>query len=620
MVDDGAFVETIELAPELPPSGPVQWIRENLTYSVASTIITVVVGLVVVFGLRGLIGWFLDPFRKWSSVTANARLLMVQAYPAEQFSRVWISVGIVVVLAGLSAAAWRVAGKVSVGQVTKAIMGIGSALLLIALLAPGEFTGGRGLLAVIGLVIALAGYGWKRSNRETINDPTISTVGLAGVVLLLIGVALWTVKLPVQEVFADGTKEVTNQLLARSTKLPWTILIGVLALSYAIGVAIRDAIPALRRILVVLWALSFPVILMVVMRAPDIDWGTVLSVDLPIFLVLGALIGYILYVIGAPDTGEWKYIFSALWLAFSVAWVLFGWYFFDTNSSSPFHITAPAADVLQRLEFKFSMILGAIFALAAPSFGGAKAARIRYVGIWLAALLALIASFRLSAVPSELVLGGSAFVGGLSLTFTLAIAAIVLSFPLGVLLALGRASSMPIIRMISTAYIELVRSVPLITWLYIGSNLLNLFLAGVIDIFSVVRAIIAMTLFSAAYLAENVRGGLQSIPKGQYEAADAVGMSVVQKTVLITLPQALKAVIPALVGQVIALFKDTSLVSIIGLFDLLYIARNVVPGQSANLGSIMELTVAAAVIYWIFTFTFSRSSMRLERRLGLGTR
>ncbi len=448
----------------------------------------------------------------------------------------------------------------------------------------------------------------------------ISTVALAAFGLVLIAVFLWTVKLPVQEVFIDGTKEVTSQALANSTKVPWTILLGVLAASYVIGVAIRDAVPALRRILVGLWALSFPAILMVVMRAPDIKWDTVLSVDLPIFLVVGAAVGAALYVIGAPDTGEWKFIVSALGLVLALLWVLFSWYLFDPTSTSPFHITSSAADVLQRLEFKFPLILGALFALAAPTFGGAKAARLQFIGVWLAALGLLIMSFRLGAASSLLQLSGTAFVGGLALTFTLAIAGIVLSFPLGVLLALGRASTMPIVRMISTTYIELVRSVPLITWLYIGSNLLNLFLAGVVDIDSVVRAIIAITLFSAAYLAENVRGGLQSIPKGQYEAADAVGMSVVQKTVLITLPQALKAVIPALVGQVISLFKDTSLVSIIGLFDLLYIARTVVPGQSANLGSIMEMTVVAAAIYWVFTFTFSRSSMRLERRLGLGTR
>lgn len=620
MADGEVYVETVELAPEPPPSGPVQWIRENLAYSVSSTITTIVIGLIVFFGLRSLIAWFLNPFRKWSSVTANARLLMVQAYPDEHFIRVWISVGIVVVLAGLSAAAWRSAGKVSVGQVTKGLMSGGSAALVIALLAPGEFTGGRGILAVAGLVVAIAGYLWKRANKATINDPVISTVALAGFGLILIAVFLWTVKLPVQEVFADGTKEVTNQVLADTTKIPWTILLGVLAVSYLVGVAIRDAIPSLRRILIGLWVLSFPGILMVVMRAPEIEWVTVLTADLPIFLVVGAAVSLFLYVVGAPDAGEWKFIVSAIWLVLALLWVLFSWYLFDPASSSPFHWTSSAADVLQRLEFKFPLILGGIFALAAPSFGGSREARFRFIGVWLAALAFLIMSFRLGAASSLLDLSGTAFVGGLSLTFTLAIAGIALSFPLGVLLALGRASTMPIIRMISTTYIELVRSVPLITWLYIGSNLLNLFLAGVIDIFSVLRAIIAITLFSAAYLAENVRGGLQSIPKGQYEAADAVGMSVVQKTVLITLPQALKAVIPALVGQVISLFKDTSLVSIIGLFDLLYIARNVVPGQSANIGSILEMTVVAAAIYWVFTFTFSRSSMRLEQRLGLGTR
>ncbi len=620
MAEGTVFVETVELAPEPPPSGPVQWIRENLAYSVSSTITTIVIGLVVFFGLRALIAWFLNPFRKWSAATANARLLMVQAYPDDQFIRVWISVGIVVVLAGLSAAAWRVAGKVSVGQVAKGLLSVGSGALVLALLAPGGLTGGRVIFGSVGLVIAGIGYMWKRARKSSVNEPVISTVALAGLALVLIGVFLWTVKLPVQEVFADGSKEVTNQLIARSTKLPWTVQLLVLAVSYLVGVAIRDSISSLRRILVGLWALSFPAILMVVMRAPDIEWDTVLSVDLPIFLAIGALVGVILYVIGAPDAGEWKYIVSAIWLVLAVLWVLFSWYLFDPASSSPFHFTSSAADVLKRLEFKFPLILGALFALAAPSFGGARAARLRYIGVWLGALVLLIMSFRLGAASSLLELSGTAFVGGLSLTFTLAIAAIVLSFPLGVLLALGRASTMPIVRMISTTYIELVRSVPLITWLYIGSNLLNLFLAGVVDIFSVVRAITAMTLFSAAYLAENVRGGLQSIPKGQYEAADAVGMSVVQKTVLITLPQALKAVIPALVGQVISLFKDTSLVSIIGLFDLLYIARNVIPGQSANIGSILELTVVAAAIYWIFTFTFSRSSMRLERRLGLGTR
>ncbi len=129
-----------------------------------------------------------------------------------------------------------------------------------------------------------------------------------------------------------------------------------------------------------------------------------------------------------------------------------------------------------------------------------------------------------------------------------------------------------------------------------------------------------MTLFSAAYLAENVRGGLQSIPKGQYEAARALGMSTAQMTMLITLPQALRVVIPAIVGQVISLFKDTSLVAIVGLADFFRVVRDIVPNQPTSLGSILENLILAAVVYWVFTFSFSRASQRLERRLGVGTR
>ena len=633
MDEEGVFVETVELAPEPPPSGPMTWIRENLAYSWTSAITTVVLSLAVLAGLRGFFGWVISPIRKWSSVTANARLLMVQAYPDEHFIRVWIAVGVVFALAGLSFAVWRTLGMVSVDQITRAMIGAGVVLAGAAALTPRSveidagvetinafITPGRVLLFFVGVAIVALALFWKRMVGDQLREQTIAAWEVGALVLALIVAVLWTIKLPVQEVSADGFKEISNQVLAGSTKLPWTVLIGVLAGSYALGAGLRDVFPALRRILTVLWTLSFPVILMVILRAPDIDWSTVLSVDLPIFLAVGVFVSLLLWVFGNPTTGEWKYLVSAVWLIASVLWVFFSWYLFDARSPLSFSITAPAADVLQVIEFKFPLILGAIFALAAPSFGGPPAARWNYIRNWWIALAMLIISFRLGAAASILELSGSAFVGGLFLTFTLAIAGIVLSFPLGVLLALGRASTMPIIRMISTTYIELVRSVPLITWLYIGANLLNLFLQGVIDIYEVVRAIIAIALFSAAYLAENVRGGLQSIPKGQYEAADAVGMGVVQKTVLITLPQALRAVVPALVGQVIALFKDTSLVAIIGLFDLLFIARNIIPSQSANLGSLLETTVSVAVIYWIFTFTFSRSSLRLEKRLGLGTR
>jgi general L-amino acid transport system permease protein len=225
--------------------------------------------------------------------------------------------------------------------------------------------------------------------------------------------------------------------------------------------------------------------------------------------------------------------------------------------------------------------------------------------------------------PSTVEVPGKFFLGGLSLTLLLAVSAIALSFPLGVILALARTSKMPIFRLMSTVYIELVRGVPLITWLIVGFVMFPVLLPPGVEVGGVARAIGAMTFFSAAYLAENVRGGLQSIPKGQYEAAQAMGLSTTQTTVFITLPQALRAVIPALVGQVIALFKDTSLVTLVGLFDFLHIARSVIPNQTQPfvfLGSIKETLLFAAVVYWMFTFTFSRISLHLEKKLGVGER
>ena len=209
------------------------------------------------------------------------------------------------------------------------------------------------------------------------------------------------------------------------------------------------------------------------------------------------------------------------------------------------------------------------------------------------------------------------------MTWVLAFFGIAISFPFGVMLALGRTSSLPIIRIICTAIIELVRSVPFITWLFFGSVMLTFFLPAGVEFDEVVRAVVVTSIFSAAYLAENVRGGLQSISKGQFEAADAVGLSTLQRISLIVMPQALRAVIPPIVSQVISLFKDTSLVAIVGLFDLLYIGSKVIPNQSqgANfLGTIQENILFCAIFYWIFTYSFARRSMKIEKRLGLGER
>lgn len=214
--------------------------------------------------------------------------------------------------------------------------------------------------------------------------------------------------------------------------------------------------------------------------------------------------------------------------------------------------------------------------------------------------------------------------GGLMLTLLLAAVGIVASFPLGLLLALGRQSTLPVIRWFAIAYIELVRGVPLVSVIMMFSLLLPLFLPsrwGRPD--TLLRLFIGLTLFTAAYMAENVRGGLQAMPRGQYEAATALGLSWVQAMRYIILPQALRAVIPALVGQCISLFKDTSLATIVGAFELLGIAKSVIEQsewKGIAGGVVFEVFTFTALVYGVFTYTMSRLSRRLEHNLGVGSR
>ena len=233
-----------------------------------------------------------------------------------------------------------------------------------------------------------------------------------------------------------------------------------------------------------------------------------------------------------------------------------------------------------------------------------------------------VTMYLLSAVDSRLW-------GGLLLTMILAVVGIVASFPFGVLLALGRASTFPVIRLFCTVYIEVMRGVPLVIVLFMAffflplmleadRSMLGLPVTG-IDLDVVQRAMIALTMFSAAYVAEIVRGGLQIVPRGQVEAAEALGLGTARILGLIVLPQALRAVIPALVGQFISLFKDTSLVLIMGLTELLAAAR-IVTAQQDFIGKQAESLLFVALIYWLIAFSMSRASQRLEQTLGVGER
>ncbi|MFC4270742.1 ABC transporter permease subunit [Sneathiella chungangensis] len=207
--------------------------------------------------------------------------------------------------------------------------------------------------------------------------------------------------------------------------------------------------------------------------------------------------------------------------------------------------------------------------------------------------------------------------GGLFLTLVLASVSIFVSLPLGIVLALGRRSSMPIVRMLCVGFIEFVRGVPLITVLFMASVMLPLFLPEGMNFDKLIRALVGMSLFSAAYMAEVVRGGLQAIPKGQMEAAKSLGLGYWQAMGLIILPQALKISIPSIVNTFIGLFKDTTLVLIIGLLDLLSIVKAGTTDKEW-VGMATEGYVFVAAVFWVFCFGMSRYSIWLENKLHTG--
>jgi general L-amino acid transport system permease protein len=211
--------------------------------------------------------------------------------------------------------------------------------------------------------------------------------------------------------------------------------------------------------------------------------------------------------------------------------------------------------------------------------------------------------------------------GGFLVTLIVAITGIVVSLPLGILLALGRRSEMPVVSTLCTAFIEMVRGVPLITVLFMAAVMFPLFMPPGVNFDKLLKCLIGVALFSGAYMAEVVRGGLQAVPKGQYEAAQAVGLSYWKMMALIVLPQALKVSIPGIVNNAISLFKDTTLVFVVGIFDLMNMAnQGMADAKWASPQTGNTIYFGLAVFYWIFCFGMSRYSLWMEQRLNTGHR
>ena len=210
--------------------------------------------------------------------------------------------------------------------------------------------------------------------------------------------------------------------------------------------------------------------------------------------------------------------------------------------------------------------------------------------------------------------------GGLMVNLLLAVVGIVISLPIGIALALGRRSRLPVVKLLCVVFIEVFRGVPLITLLFLSQHLLPLAFPENFPQNSLFRAAVIITLFSSAYIAENIRGGLQALHPGQAEAARALGLAGWQTTLLISLPQAIRNVIPAIVGQFISLFKDTSLVYIIGMEDVVEYSRAFINGNIEYLDNHKELFIFLAFVFWVFTYGMSYVSRRIEQRLGVGER
>lgn len=589
-----------EFAPEPPPRGPLVWMRENLFSTPLNSVLTIVFGGIMLWFIRSMLGFVFADSRQWDAVATNMRLYFTQAYPESQYVRVWVSLGVIFGLIGLTAAVWRAGGQVEVRKITKALINVGASLAVIGFLAPIAWSTRIWVLAAAAVLVG-GGVLVNQSLGERVKEITVPTLALIAGLGGLVIAALWVV--PIGQYSFHADRDPTNGYepgtIALTTKMPWTLIYATMVAAYFVGKGLLTRIPerAARSTMVGLWLLSFPTIILVILRDPAWDFDRVLSVDVPLFFGFAIGGGLIIAYLSNPQLRELGRLLASVLLLIALgSWL-----------------------IPMLIKVRLLLLMLAFFALAAPTFAGDKDSRKRYLYAWAGSLVVFLYFTAVGATGSTLVLQ-SKFLGGLALTFVLALSGIAISFPIGVVMALGRTSTMPIFRVLSTIYIEMVRGVPFITLLIFSDIILELFLPDGLQLDDIVQAIAATAFFSGAYLAENVRGGLQSVRKGQYEAANALGMTTLQLTTLIVLPQALRAVIPALVGQTIAIFKDTSLVTIIGLFDFLYIGSVLVSKQVSFFGSRRESLLFVALGYWVFTFMFSRASLKLEKKLGLGER
>ena len=595
---------TIDTAPpEAPLPSPVRWVRDNLFSSVSNTVQTVAFTAVLLGLLRWVLGLVFADESNWASVATNMRLLFTYNYPAEQFVRIWFAAGALFVAVGASFAAWNINPSITLRRIGVSLMGTGGITLVVALITPSATPSGlRTAMWVLGAALVVIAALVLRVVPEP-HRRRVPFLGMLVGVSAIVCAIMWFV--PFGDYgFSDGEPTAADGIVASSTRVPWTVLFVIMIATYVAGRGLAQVVSLapLRRAMIAWWVIGPAFIVFMVLRDPEFDWAHIWSTDLPMAAGFALGGGALIYLLAAPGRSDLARVVGAIVAAAAVFnWVaaFFGWY-----------------PMLQKARFSFA--LAAIAILLVPNFAGERSARLRVAAVW--AGFMVVFHWLLTGIntASTLDITAPPFLGGFVLTVSIAYYVMLASFPLGVLLSLARTSKLPIFRVLSTTYIEVVRGVPLITVLFFFSIMLPLFLPSGMGISDLAAVFAGYTVFSAAYMAENIRGGLQSVRRGQYEAADALGLTTVQRTSLIVLPQALRVSIPNLVGQAIATFKETSLIAIVGGFDLLRIANSTIPNQPDFLGQKRPALLFISLVYFVVAYTMSRASRNLETRLQAG--
>ncbi len=654
------YDEPARKSPPILVSGPVAWVRKNLFSSVFDTILTIISSFIFVSAIVGSIRWVISE-ANWYVISFNLRQLMIGRYQPDAEWRVTIGLLLVVFTVGYALAAWT-------RQFSRSLLVIMVGFLLVAFIAPPLIS------ATLPMPVSYLAAGDVEIVSGSASDrpqPALAFTGRVGeevTVRVAQNLSVDDQALSQLSGFSDNVANLVraaaaNRLnaQARLAELEQLLAGDLLTTNQRQRLEAEYERLVISDPVVDLYQLNTSPVAVTIRRGTTgevlgsgrlVAGGEALRVTLPEegwYIIEKAVEGDGLVLLEA--TGIYPFLLRNITRTETVEGRVIGgqvsqyvrmFNSFTTEEQRP-TLDGEQVPIINTVNFQyrgnrdlsgylrlfFGPFLGDINApvllLFVAAAIGYNASRItdrlyatekkprpsRDVGTWLLVVTPIVFFVLILGVGNILPLTDTRLWGGLLLTFLLTVVGIVGSFPLGILLALGRRSSMPIISIACTLYIEFVRGVPLITVLFTAQLLLPFANPALAEIPNVYRAMVAILLFSAAYLAENVRGGLQSIPPGQEEAARALGFSSWQIIRYITLPQALRAVIPALVGQFISLFKDTSLVAIVGLLDLTSMSEIIVT-QTEFLGLRRESYVFIILVYFVFSYAMSIISRRIE--------